>query len=73
MRIAISADPRFPSARDQSRCGVKAVPIDFYDFFSGCGGISCGMRQAGMTVRLGIDIDTDSDKQLPADMSPNLE
>ena len=62
MHIANSAAPRFQSAHDQFRYGIKAAPIDFYDFFSGCGGTSCGMRQAGMTVRLGIDIDPDSER-----------
>jgi DNA (cytosine-5)-methyltransferase 1 len=31
--------------------------MDFYDFFSGCGGTSQGMREAGLRVRLGIDLD----------------
>src|ERR1700722_10299392 len=34
----------------------------FYDFFSGCGGTSQGMREAGLTVKLGIDFDRDSAK-----------
>ncbi|MBF0143565.1 MAG: DNA cytosine methyltransferase [Magnetococcales bacterium] len=34
--------------------------MDFYDFFSGCGGTSCGMRAAGLDVRLGLDIDRDA-------------
>jgi DNA (cytosine-5)-methyltransferase 1 len=34
--------------------------MDYFDFFSGCGGTSEGMRQAGMAVRLGIDWDTDA-------------
>lgn len=32
----------------------------FYDFFSGCGGTSQGMREAGLTIKLGIDLDRDS-------------
>ena len=36
------------------------MTVDFYDFFSGCGGTSCGMQQAGMTVRFGLDIDPDA-------------
>lgn len=32
----------------------------FYDFFSGCGGTSQGMREAGLTIKLGIDFDRDS-------------
>jgi DNA (cytosine-5)-methyltransferase 1 len=36
--------------------------MDFYDFFSGCGGTSQGMREAGLRVRLGIDVDRDAAK-----------
>ena len=36
------------------------MPLDFYDFFSGCGGTSRGMQDAGMTVRLGLDLDPDA-------------
>jgi DNA (cytosine-5)-methyltransferase 1 len=32
----------------------------FYDFFSGCGGTSEGMREAGLQIKLGIDVDTDA-------------
>jgi len=34
--------------------------MDFYDFFSGCGGTSLGMQEAGMRVRLGVDLDCDA-------------
>ena len=33
------------------------MTLDFYDFFSGCGGTSRGMQDAGMTVRFGLDSD----------------
>ena len=36
--------------------------MDFFDFFSGCGGTSQGMREAGLRVRLGIDLDADAAK-----------
>jgi DNA (cytosine-5)-methyltransferase 1 len=36
------------------------VPILVYDFFSGCGGTSAGLRAAGMQVVLGLDIDPDA-------------
>lgn len=36
------------------------MAIDFYDFFSGCGGMSRGMQDAGMAVRLGLDVDPDA-------------
>ena len=32
-------------------------PIEVVDFFSGCGGASAGLREAGMRIRLGIDHD----------------
>lgn len=31
--------------------------IKVYDFFSGCGGTSAGLRDAGMEIKLGIDFD----------------
>ena len=31
--------------------------IDVYDFFSGCGGTSAGLRAAGMNIKLGLDFD----------------
>lgn len=41
------------------RGGLRMI---FYDFFSGCGGTSQGMREAGLTIRLGIDFDPDAAK-----------
>jgi hypothetical protein len=32
----------------------------YYDFFSGCGGTSEGMRSAGLSVKLGIDLDLEA-------------
>ena len=34
--------------------------LDFFDFFSGCGGTSRGMQDAGMTIRFGLDLDPDA-------------
>lgn len=34
--------------------------IKVFDFFSGCGGTSCGFRAAGMDIAFGLDIDRDS-------------
>jgi DNA (cytosine-5)-methyltransferase 1 len=34
--------------------------MDYYDFFSGCGGTSQGMKEAGLRVRLGVDLDSDA-------------
>jgi DNA (cytosine-5)-methyltransferase 1 len=36
------------------------MPIKVFDFFSGCGGTSAGLRSAGLDVVLGIDIDPDA-------------
>lgn len=36
------------------------MPIRVYDFFSGCGGTSAGLRAAGMRIVLGIDFDHDA-------------
>lgn len=35
-------------------------PIKVFDFFSGCGGTSAGLRSAGMEIVLGIDNDNDA-------------
>lgn len=34
--------------------------VKVFDFFSGCGGTSCGFDQAGMDVVMGLDIDADA-------------
>jgi DNA (cytosine-5)-methyltransferase 1 len=34
--------------------------IKVFDFFSGCGGTSAGLRSAGMDIVLGVDIDPDA-------------
>ncbi len=34
--------------------------IKVYDFFSGCGGASCGFRKAGLNIALGIDNNIDA-------------
>lgn len=36
------------------------MPVKVFDFFSGCGGTSCGFEQAGMDIVMGLDIDEDS-------------
>lgn len=36
------------------------MTIQVFDFFSGCGGTSCGFKQAGMNIVLGLDVDFDS-------------
>jgi DNA (cytosine-5)-methyltransferase 1 len=35
---------------------VKPRPVGI-DFFCGCGGMTLGLRKAGVEVRLGIDLD----------------
>ena len=34
--------------------------VKVFDFFSGCGGTSCGFAQAGLDIVLGLDIDKDA-------------
>ncbi len=34
--------------------------INVIDFFSGCGGTSCGFKSAGLDIALGIDVDFDA-------------
>jgi DNA (cytosine-5)-methyltransferase 1 len=36
--------------------------ISVYDFFSGCGGASSGFQATGLTIQLGLDLDSDSAK-----------
>lgn len=36
------------------------MKISVFDFFSGCGGTSAGLRDAGMDIVLGVDIDPDA-------------
>jgi DNA (cytosine-5)-methyltransferase 1 len=42
------------------------LSIHVFDFFCGCGGTSAGFRAAGLEIRLGIDIDGDSQKTFEA-------
>lgn len=35
-----------------------AKKVKVYDFFSGCGGTSCGLEQAGFEISMALDIDT---------------
>lgn len=34
--------------------------VRVFDFFSGCGGTSCGFQQSGMDIVMGLDIDQDA-------------
>ena len=36
------------------------MTVRVYDFFSGCGGASCGLRAAGMEITFGLDHDADA-------------
>lgn len=38
------------------------MSIDVFDFFSGCGGTSCGFKAAGFNIKLGLDIDSSASK-----------
>jgi len=47
--------------RHMDTSGDRRLPvIDVYDFFSGCGGTSAGLRNAGMNPRLALDIDAEA-------------
>ena len=37
-------------------------PTKVFDFFSGCGGASAGLRAAGMEVAFGLDNDRDAEQ-----------
>jgi DNA (cytosine-5)-methyltransferase 1 len=39
---------------------LVALPINVFDFFSGCGGTSAGLRASGMDIVMGLDFDQDS-------------
>lgn len=45
------------------------MTVDFYDFFSGCGGTSRGMQDAGITVRFALDSDSDAKRTYKANHS----
>jgi len=42
------------------RRSPRSGRIDVVDFFSGCGGTSQGLREAGFCIRTGIDMDADA-------------
>ena len=44
----------------------KSVKV--FDFFSGCGGTSAGLRSAGMEIALGLDNDRDASQTFPGQL-----
>jgi DNA (cytosine-5)-methyltransferase 1 len=40
------------------KSGKKKINIDAVDLFCGGGGLTCGLRQAGVNVRMGVDFDS---------------
>lgn len=50
----------------ESHTPEAALPIHVHDFFCGCGGTSAGLREAGLDIRLGIDIDPDAKRTFEA-------
>jgi DNA (cytosine-5)-methyltransferase 1 len=46
--------------RSRPRSAFRAENIDVVDFFSGCGGTSEGLREAGFKIRAGIDMDAEA-------------
>ena len=43
-----------------------AVTVRVFDFFSGCGGASCGFREAGMDIAFALDFDKDAKRTFEA-------
>ena len=50
--------PDGSSALKALPCPIPAMVV--WDFFSGCGGTSAGLRQAGMKIALGVDNDAEA-------------
>jgi len=48
------------------------MSIQVYDFFSGCGGTSCGLEAAGLEIAFGLDIDSDASSTFQKNF-PNAE
>lgn len=42
------------------------MKVKVFDFFSGCGGTSCGFREAGMDIRYALDKDVDAQASFEA-------
>jgi DNA (cytosine-5)-methyltransferase 1 len=39
---------------------IKHAAVEVVDFFSGCGGTSCGFKSSGLRILAGLDIDADA-------------
>lgn len=55
-------------SNEYSVCAPKGVPLRVFDFFSGGGGASCGFRNAGLKIALGVDQDEDCSKTFQANI-----
>lgn len=65
--VSVRAKKRSYSSRERSRSRTAGhqlhVPqekIKVFDFFSGCGGTSQGLREAGLDIVMGLDVDRDA-------------
>ncbi len=47
-------------------CENDPMTVQVYDFFSGCGGASCGFRDVGMEIAFALDHDADARKSFVA-------
>ena len=58
-------------ALDKGRRRLRDLrkPIKVFDFFSGCGGASAGLRAAGLEIALGLDNDPDAARTFAANFS----
>ena len=65
--VSVRAKKRSESSRERPRSQTSGhhrhepqEKIKVFDFFSGCGGTSQGLREAGLDIVMGLDIDTDA-------------
>ncbi|MEI9813053.1 MAG: DNA cytosine methyltransferase [Acidobacteriota bacterium] len=52
--------------RRRKQAAEPLLPIKVFDFFSGCGGTSAGLREAGMEIVFGLDSDADAEATFKA-------
>lgn len=57
-RLAASCDPEF--WQEETITSTPCSEIDVYDFFSGCGGTTAGLKKAGLNPKVAIDFDPDA-------------
>jgi DNA (cytosine-5)-methyltransferase 1 len=53
-------ESHFPNDGSGPLCSALEAEIDVYDFFSGCGGTTAGLRKAGLNPKIAVDFDADA-------------